>query len=310
MRKILALLSAAALALSGCSTTNTDTSGTTTGDTNGDTTHWPLTIGEVTIDKAPTKIVSLSPTATEDLFAVGAGDLIVAADSYSTYPPQAPTTELSGFQPSAEEVLTFKPDLVVTSTPNPDFEKALNTVGVPVIVMPAADTIADAYTQIEQLGALTNHVADAAAVVADTQTRIDKATATAGEKGNGLKYYHEVDPTFYTITDHTFLGNVYSLFGMTSIAPADGSDYPQLSPEAIIAANPDIIFLADSEGAGGVTAADVAARPGWNTIPAVTNHAIYPLNVDIASRWSPRIADLVEAIAHDLTTLPATATAH
>ena len=114
-----------------------------------------------------------------------------------------------------------------------------------------------------------------------------------------LTYYHELDPTYFSATSKTFIGQVYSLLGLKNIAdPADtdGSGYPQLSAEAIIAANPDLVFLADTKCCQ-QTAQTVAARPGWNVITAVKDGGVVPLDDDIASRWGPRIVDYLRSVA-------------
>jgi iron complex transport system substrate-binding protein len=112
-----------------------------------------------------------------------------------------------------------------------------------------------------------------------------------------LTYYHELDNTYYSITENTFIGQVYALFGMQSIADYQevASDYPQLSAEAIISANPDVIFLAD--GNYGESVETVAARPGWAALKAVKNGDVVVVDPDTSSRWGPRIVDFVQFVA-------------
>ncbi|WKD61275.1 Vitamin B12-binding protein precursor [Corynebacterium ciconiae DSM 44920] len=314
LKAVLASACACALALAGCSSSESDSTGESAGSADSSATAeaFPVTLAagrdgeEVTIENQPTAIVSLSPTATETLFAIDAGEAVVAADSYSYYPPEAPTTDLSGFTPNAEAVLEYQPDLVVVSQDSNDIVDSLTAAKVPVLVMGAPDDLDGAYSQMEQLGAATGHVADAASVVAETTRAIEDAVAEVGDKAKGRSYYHEVDPSFYTITNDSFLGDIYSQFGMTSIAADGDNPFPQLNPEAIISANPDVIFLGDA-GEGGESAASVAQRPGFNTIPAVKDDAIVELDPDLSSRWSPRIADFVQSLVPTLTALPAPA---
>ena len=259
---------------------------------------FPVTVttgsGAATIDAQPQRIVSLSPTHTEMLFAVGAGDQVIAVDDFSNYPPEAPMTDLSGFTPNVEAIGGFEPDLVVVSFP----VEGIEALGVPVLVMDAATSIDDVYTQIEQVGAATGHVGTAAEVVLGMQTEIAEIIAEAPQAD--LTYFHELGTELYTATSATFIGNVYSLFGLTNIADpsdADGSSFgfPQLSEEIIVEADPDLIFLADTIGYG-QTAALVGERPGWENLSAVQNGGVIELNDDIASRWGPRIVELIRTV--------------
>jgi iron complex transport system substrate-binding protein len=282
---------------------------TTTTAAPGDETSFPVTIsadnGEITITEQPEAIVSLSPTGTEMLFAIDAGDQVVAVDEYSTYPDDAPVTDLSGYRPNVEAIAGYEPDLVVLSEDREDVVAGLGALDIPVVVLGSAATLDDTYTQIETLGAATGHVGDAAEVVGQMQTDIDQIVAEAPDVDGGLTYYHELTEDLYSITSDTFIGEVYGLLGLSSIADeADGaseSGYPQLSPEFVVAADPDVIFLADA-GAGGVTPADVAARPGWSEMSAVANERIIVVDEDLASRWGPRIVDFLDAVADELPT--------
>ncbi len=264
---------------------------------------FPVTIhaadGEVTLDAAPRRIVSLSPTATEMLFAIGAGDQVVAVDQQSNYPPQAPTTDLSGYEPNAEAIAGYDPDLVVYSNDLGDVGAALDDLGIPRLLEPAAATLRDVYAQIEQLGTATGHERSAAALVADMRSQIEEIVASVPRPTERLTYYHELDDTFYSVTSSTFIGRVYSLLGLRNIADAadaDGTGYPQLSPEYIVKADPDVIFLADTKCCD-QSPRTVAARPGWDRITAVRTHAVVPLDDDIASRWGPRIVEFLRVVA-------------
>lgn len=282
-------------------TTTTPTSTTTLTGADG---SFPVTIaddrGEVTIDSRPASIISLSTVATEMLFDIGAGSQVVAVDDQSNYPPDAPMTELSGFTPNLEAILSYQPDLVVVSFDPGDLVSGLETAGVPVILFGAAVTIDDVYRQIQALGAATGN-ADGAL---ESNQRIDWGLADivsgAGTTGEGVTYYHEIDSNYYTVTSTTFFGEIYGLFGMVNIAdPADedGSafGYPQLSSEYIVSQDPDIIFVANTLYGGSAEA--VAERPGWGAMTAVLNGNIVELDSDTASRWGPRIVDFAEDIA-------------
>ena len=255
---------------------------------------------DTTIEAEPQAIVSLSPTATEMLFAIGAGDQVVAVDDFSNFPEEAPVTDLSGFDPNVEAIIGYEPDLVILSGDRNDVVAGLAAVDVPTIVLDSALTIDDTYTQIEVLGAATGHVGDAAEVVAGMQSDIEELAAQVAERDEPLTYYHELDDTFFSVTSETFIGEIYALAGLENIADAaegaaDAGGYPQLSAEFIIDADPDLVFLADTKCCG-QDAATVAARPGWADLTAVQQDGVVELDDDIASRWGPRIVDFLRVI--------------
>jgi len=256
----------------------------------------------------PQRIVSLSPTSTEMLFAIGAGDRVVAVDDYSNFPAAAPMTDLSGFTPNIEAIAGFEPDLVISSGPI----EGLDAIGIENYVAPAATNLDDIYAQIEQLGALTGNVGESAELVLQMQTDIDAVLASLPERETPLTYYHELDNTLYSVTSGTFIGYVYDLFGLVNVAdPADPDGeafgYPQLNQEFLVTANPDIIFLADTLCCE-QTAETVAARPGWDLIAAVQNGNIVELNDDVLSRWGPRIVDFIEIVGAAVNELEPVAT--
>lgn len=252
--------------------------------------------GKITIRKQPKRIVSLSPTATENLFAIGAGRQVVAVDGLSNYPERAPRTSLSGYTPNAEAIAGYRPDLVVVRTDS-GLTEALGKLKIPVLVQPEAANLAQAYTQLNQLGRATGHRKKAAATVASMKARIAKAIRSV-PRGRALSVYHELTTDYYSVTSRTFIGQIYRLFGLRNIADEAGgtSDYPQLSAEYIVAANPDLVFLADSKCCG-QSYATVSTRPGWSTIRAVRGRNVVRLDDDVASRWGPRVAALVQTVA-------------
>jgi iron complex transport system substrate-binding protein len=246
----------------------------------------------------PSRIVSLSPTATEDLFAIGAGRQVIAVDSDSDYPKNAPHTSLSAYTPNVEAIAAYNPDLVVISNGG-DFVSQLDKLGIKVVQEPAADNLAQAYQQIRDLGSLTGHVKKAALVAHSMQVQLKRIIQSVPRSRRHLTVYHELDQTYYSATSDTFIGRIYKLFGFRNIADAAdtaGTGYPQLSAEYIVARNPQIIVLADTVCCG-QNAKSVAARPGWQNIAAVKNHRVIAVNDDIASRWGPRIVQFARAIA-------------
>ena len=247
------------------------------------------------------KIVSLSPTATEMLYAIGAGDQVVAVDSYSTYPAEvAPkVTKLSGFEPSAEAILAYEPDVVLISNDMNKITEQLTSANPDIKVWTgaAATSLDDVYAQINELGALTGRVDNAEEVVASMKSRVDAAVPD-DMPTVAVPVFYELDNTLYSVTSNTFVGALLKQFNMISIADGveEGNDYPQLNAEAIVKANPAIIFLADTKCCQ-QTAATVADRAGWSGIAAVVNQNVVELDDDIASRWGPRIVDLIEQFA-------------
>jgi iron complex transport system substrate-binding protein len=258
---------------------------------------FPATVGDVTVDAAPERIVSLSPSATESLFAIGAGEQVEAVDQQSDYPEGVPTTDLSGLEPNVEALLAYDPDLVIVDTAPDELSTALADLEIPLLVQPAAETFDDVYQQIRDLGTITGHVTEADEVATEVEGNIDELSASAPQPAEPLTYYHELDDTYYTATSATFIGRVYEAAGLENIADEvdDGSGYPQLTAEYIIGADPDLIFLADTECCD-QSPETVAERPGWADISAVQNDGVVPMEDDIVSRWGPRVDDFLQTV--------------
>ena len=255
----------------------------------------------ITLEERPERIVSLSPATTETLYAVGAGDQVEAVDEMSTVPEEAPRTQMSGLNPDPEQLASYDPDLVIVdSDTDGKLTEALDKAGIQTLVLPAPQTLESMYAQFELIGEATGHAEEGADLARRTREEIDKLVADVGDAGEGLDYYHELDPSYYTVTSATFIGQVYDLFGLTNIAdqgdPSAHGGYPQLSAERILEADPDLIFLADTICCG-QDADSVAERPGWGTLSAVQNGHVIELDDDIASRWTPRIVDFVRAVS-------------
>jgi iron complex transport system substrate-binding protein len=251
----------------------------------------------------PKRIVSLSPSATEDLYAIGAGKAVVAVDDNSNFPLGVPTTKLSSFNPNAEAIAKYRPDLVViqiNSTKGAAVAKQLRSLKIKVYVEKTPPDLTGLYSEISDLGGITGHSKEATSLIKKIKAERVKAISRVNSKK--LSIYHELDNTLYSATSSTFIGKVYTDFGLTNVADAaakaDDGGYPQLQNEYLIAANPKIIFLADAQY--GEDATKVAARPGWNGIDAVKNQKIISLPADIASRWGPRIIDFYKIVANAL----------
>lgn len=271
--------------------------------------QFPVTIttpvGKVTVRRKPRRIVSLSPTATESLFAIGAGPQVVAVDDQSDYPKTAHRSSLSGYTPNVEAIAAYRPDLVVVAYDPKGLSSALRRLGIAVLHHDGARTLKGAYQQIRQLGLVTGNAAQAERVVAGMRARIDRIVKAAREKASRLSVYHELTPDLYSATSNTFVGQVYRALGLRNIADAadsTGSGYPQLSAEYVVAASPDLIVLADTVCCG-QSPATVAQRPGWHRISAVRTGSIVRIDDAIASRWGPRLVSFFRAMASALARL-------
>lgn len=263
--------------------------------------QYPVTVGSVTLDKQPTKIVSLGPTATEMLFAVGAGKQVTAADDLSNYPADAPKSDLQAFKPNAEAIAAKNPDLVVLTNDTNKIVDQLTALKIPTFLVPAANTLDDTYKELADLGKLTGHADEAAKVVSDVKSQLDTVVKSVATRSKPLTYYYELSPDLYSVTSKTFVGSIFSLFGLQNVADLSDPDgkafgYPQLNAEALVKANPDMIFLADAKCCQ-QSADTIKARAGWAGVTAVTKGQVVALDDDIASRWGPRVVDLARSIA-------------
>ncbi len=295
------------LAVAGCD--GTKGSGNATASTAASAVAaFPATAGGVTLAQRPTRIVSLSPTTTEMLFAIGAGSQVTAVDDQSDYPSSAQRTKLSGYKPNAEAIAAENPDLVVISEDTANIKAQLGKLKIPVYQAPAAKTLDDSYAEMTDLGTLTGHQGEAATQVASEKDAIDKIVKQVPARAKPLTYYYELDPTFYSVTSKTFIGSLLAKLGLVNIAdPADkqATGYPQLSAETIVKANPDLIFLADTKCCG-QSPTTVAKRPGWSGVTAVSKSQVVGLDDSVASRWGPRVVDLLRAVADAVGKVPTT----
>jgi len=296
------LLAGAALAALVVAVAGTAGSGSTPGS-------FPVTVvasnGKVTVKTRPSRIVSLSPTATETLFAIGAGPQVVAVDDQSDYPKSAPQTSLSGFTPNVEAIAAYKPDLVVIAYDPKGLSGALGRLGITVLHQDGAKSFKGAYQQIRQLGMVTGRDAAAGKLVAGMRAKIGAIVRSARKSTKQLSVYHELTPDLYSATSKTFVGQVYAALGLRNIADAadaGGIGYPQLSAEYVVSESPDIVVLADTVCCG-QKASTVAARPGWDRVSAVRTGSIVRIDDSIASRWGPRLVNFFRAMSSALARL-------
>lgn len=293
--RLILVLAALALVVAACGSDGSESDPTAAGSEEAPSEQTPA---EESTAEQPSAIVSLSPVATEMLFAIGAGDQVVAVDSLSNYPAEAPVTDLSGFQPNVEAVASYEPDLVVMTPHDEEAIAGIEALGTTVLTQDAAEDLDGVYAQITELGTVTGNEEEAAALVAEMQEDIDALLAEVPDRDVALTYYHELDDTLFSVTSSTFVGAIYTLAGLENVAdPAEAASgpYPQLSEEFLLDADPAVIFLADTLCCGQDTAT-VAARPGWDNLTAVQSGQIVELDDDVASRWGPRVVEFLEII--------------
>jgi iron complex transport system substrate-binding protein len=250
---------------------------------------------DLTFDAPPERIVALAPAFTEIFCAVDACDTLVAVDENSNFPPEVESIpKLSGFDPSVEAIVASEPDLVVISFSPSGLKEALEGLGIAVLLLDDPQSLAGVYDRVAQLGDVVDRRVQAAELVSDMQSRVDAVVALLPSEG-GPSVYHELDSTLFSVGPASFIGNLYDVLGAENIANEAGGAYLQLSNEAIIDAGPEVIILGD-EGLG-ETVESVAARPGWDSIPAVQTGSIHGIDPDLISRPGPRIVDALEELA-------------
>jgi len=307
-----AAASVAVLSLAACASSGTAApSSAPATPTSSAAAQFPVTVhaanGNITIARRPTAIVSLSATATEMLFAIGAGPQVKAVDRDSDYPPNVPRSTLNSLELNVEAVAAYQPDLVVAAGLSKAQSQQLARLSVHVLDEPAATDVSQSYQQLTQLGAATGHPDGAAAVVARMKQQI--AAIARSMPKRSATYYYELDQTYYSVTSATFIGRALRLLGLASIADsakgaAASGGYPQLSAEFILNADPGYVFLADTRCCK-QSLATLARRPGWSTLSAVRNGRVVALDDDIASRWGPRLVDLLRTVADVIKQHPA-----
>lgn len=267
------------------------------------TPRYPLTVTDdrgtqVTFTGPVARIVSIAPSSTEIVFALGAGDRMVAVDDFSDFPAEAKALpKVGGFRTSPEKILSFQPDVVLATTTG-NLAPALEAQGVRVVVFEPSD-FDGVYRNIAVLGKVVDREDEARRLVDRMRQRI----SAIGEKARSLtpkpRVLHELDasdPTkIYVAGPGNFVDAMIQVAGGTNVASGAQSKFPQLSVEEIIRSNPEVIVLSDA--AFGATPEVVAARPGWSALDAIKKDRVYPIDPDIVSRPGPRLADGVEAYA-------------
>jgi iron complex transport system substrate-binding protein len=261
-------------------------------------TEYPVEVAGVTVPARPQRILSGSAAHTEILFAMGAGSQVAAVDLWSDFPPEvANLPRFDAFNASVEAMAALDPDLVIISFDPGGVVDGLGALGVPVLVLDAPADLEGAFAQYAEIGVAVDRVGEAETLVASMRAEIDGIVASLPPTAQGLTYFHELEATLFTVTSNTFIGHLYGLLGMTSIADGTaGGDYLQLSAEVIFDADPDFIFLADALCCG-ESKETVAARPGWASLTAVAEGRVIEIDESTSSRWGPRMVDFLRSVA-------------
>ena len=254
----------------------------------------------VEVVKNPQRLVSLAPSNTEILFALGLGDKVVGVTDFCDYPEEAKAIEQVGtyFEPNIEMIFSLSPDLVLAIPDVPEVVAKLEELGIPALILDPSD-LEGILADIQLVGQATGAETEAEALVSELRGRIAVVTEKAGEAKERVRVFCEIDATDpskpWASGPGSFMDAMIRLSGGTNVAAGADSPWPQLSAEEIIAKDPEIIILADSKY--GVTAESVGERPGWDVITAVKEGAIYDIDDDLISRPGPRIVDGLETVA-------------
>jgi iron complex transport system substrate-binding protein len=249
----------------------------------------------VTLEAPPQRIASLSAGHTETLFAIGAGDQVTAVDNTSDCPAAAnDLPKVDAFTPSVEQIAALEPDLVVIFYDPGDLQSSLQGLDIPVLNLATPESVQGVYDQMALLGEATGHTDDAERVAGEMNEAVEDVRSRLGVV-EAPAVFHEVDTNYFSAASGTFIGDLYDMLGAGNIADATGQAYPQMSAEAIIQADPDVIVLADEDA--GESAETVKARPGWGSVSAVKNDRIYAIDPDIISRPGPRLVEALRTLA-------------
>ncbi|HJN92741.1 MAG TPA: ABC transporter substrate-binding protein, partial [Dehalococcoidia bacterium] len=250
----------------------------------------------VIFDAPPDRIISYSPGATEILFAIGAGDRVVATDTFSNFPEAVatlPKLEYTG--PNPEPALGLEPSVVIMATQQEQQIAQFRDLGMRVLFVREADSLEGVLQNVLDLGTLTGRAEEATALVDSLQARIDAVAETLADIATGPVVFYELDASLYSASPDTFIGGVLSQLKARNVAAGASSPFPQLTAEAVIAADPEVVLLGDAPY--GESLESVAARPGWAGVSAVVEGRVFGVDPDVMNRPGPRIVDGLETLA-------------
>jgi len=256
----------------------------------------------VVLKEAAQRIISLAPSNTEILFAIGAGSQMVGRDSLSDYPAEsANVTDIgSAYEAlNTEMIISLKPDLIIAAEINtPEQVKELEDLGLTVYYLNNPHTLEELYDNLQIVAQLTGREAETTALIDSLKARVAAVDEKIAPLSSRISIFYEIDGTDpakpYTAGKDTFITLLIERAGGYNIA-ADIEGYPQLSLEQVVAADPAFILLGDA--AYGVTPESIATRPGWENLSAVKNGQVFPFDDNLLSRPGPRLVDGLEALA-------------
>ncbi len=255
---------------------------------------------DITVEKPPGRIISLSPAHTETLYAIGAGDRVVGTDDYSDYPPEAKSTPKVGYSNlDIEKIVSLQPDLVYAATRQKRFVPEMEKVGLKVLYLEEPQSIEGVFGQIKDLGRTTNHLREAETLVDQMQEKTRAIQEKLASRNTGPRVFYELTPGLFTTSPNSFIGDLFRTLKGQNIAEGIDSPYPQLSLEALVAKDPEVIILADAAtyGQGKESPSSVKQRPSWGGISAVKSNRVYEIDANLVSRPGPRIVEGLERLA-------------
>ncbi len=270
-------------------------------DTPTEASAFPLEVTDsvgntVTLEAPSQRVVSLSAGHTEILYALGAGGQVWAVDNTSDCPAAtADLPKVDAFTPSVEAIAELEPDLVIIFFDPGDLQSSLQGLDIPVLNLASPSSVEGVYDQVDLLGEVTGHAIDAEQLRADMQAEVQDIRSEIGDEADAPTVFHEIDNTYFTAGPGSFIADLYDILGAENIADATGQAFPQMSAEAIIEADPEVIVLADEDA--GETPDTVKARPGWDNISAVQNGRVHIVDPDIVSRPGPRLVEALRTLA-------------
>jgi iron complex transport system substrate-binding protein len=257
---------------------------------------------EVRLSGSPQRIISLAPSNTEILFAIGAGNQVIGRDTLSNFPEEVnKVTDIgSTFDAlNTELIVSLKPDLVLAAEINtPEQVKQLEELGLTVYYLKNPTTLEEMYGNLEIVAQMTGHEKEAATLIESLKARVAAVDEKIAPISSRPGVFYELDATDpakpYTAGKGTFITQLIERAGGSNIA-SELDGYPQMSLEQVVAADPAFIILGDARY--GVTPESIAQRPGWENLSAVKNGKVLPFDDDLVSRPGPRLVDALEELA-------------
>lgn len=264
---------------------------------------FPLTLTDgsgktVMIEKAPSRIISYSPGATETLFAIGAGESVAAVDQFSDYPRAETSTlpKVDYSRPAPEPAIALNPDLVIFAGRQEAQVEGFRAAGLTVLYLEEPPDIKGVIESVRLLGKVTDHAESAGKLATDMERRVGAVESRMRAVASGPTVFYELTPDLYTVSPESFIGGVLSIAKAQNIAAGASSAFPQISLETVLKADPQVILLSDAGDYGGQSLATVRSRPGWGGISAVVSGRVHELDANLFSRPGPRIVDALESL--------------